>query len=375
MVSTIGAQMQEYRSLRVGKRADGRVHVEFRIDNKRYRYSNGNVIDQDIKPNSFIKDERLFEVRCLRAAFKAALDQGWRPSNSDKEKKPLTVSKCVESNLHHKLSQKGYSSQYLRDLRHTAKFWNQYASYSNNKDLLVRDLSKSHLLAFVKMSSSGQRGQKNLLVNLSALIREDILSLGIRDPFRKIRLPTLAQRMHLRIDNVSEVLDDIGRFDKRLWVCCIMTYGLLLRPHREIRCLRTKDFNLDFTLIHLDGSKTKGKRNRTIPVSDYIRTVIRENLPIGDTHCNIFTGEERPYAPDFFKGLWTKYKRQSKLLEPEHTLYSFRHSGAIDVYTRTGSLTKLQQVMGHSSLQVSLTYLRGLEVKPLDVSDMPILDV
>ncbi len=29
--------------------------------------------------------------------------------------------------------------------------------------------------------------------------------------------------------------------------------------------------------------------------------------------------------------------------------------------------------MGHSSLQVSLTYLRGLETKPLEIDDMPIL--
>jgi hypothetical protein len=27
--------------------------------------------------------------------------------------------------------------------------------------------------------------------------------------------------------------------------------------------------------------------------------------------------------------------------------------------------------MGHSTLQVSLTYLRGLEVKQLDVEDLP----
>jgi hypothetical protein len=30
-------------------------------------------------------------------------------------------------------------------------------------------------------------------------------------------------------------------------------------------------------------------------------------------------------------------------------------------------------VMGHSSLQVSLTYLRGLDVKQLDIEDMPSL--
>ena len=39
---------------------------------------------------------------------------------------------------------------------------------------------------------------------------------------------------------------------------------------------------------------------------------------------------------------------------------------------KTVSLTELQQLMGHSSLQVSLTYLRGLEVKQLDAEDMPV---
>jgi integrase len=371
-VSTIGAQMQEYRSLRVGKRADGRVYVEFRIGSKRYRYSNGDAIDQDIKPNYFFKDERLFELRCLRAAFKAALDQGWRP-RLVKPTKSIAVHECIKSRLKDKLSQNGYSLLYKRDLTATAKYWDVYAKRKGVGGLLLKDLSSNIIMDFLVFTTDSETSRRSLLVNLSALIRDEILNTGGINPFLRLRLPKSAQRMHFKIDSVYEVLDDIGRFDKRLWVCCIMTYGLLLRPHREIRCLRTKDFNENFTMIHLDGSKTKGKRNRTIPVSDYIRTVIRENLPIGDTHCNIFTGEERPYAPDFFKGLWTKYKRQSKLLEPEHTLYSFRHSGAIDVYTRTGSLTKLQQVMGHSSLQVSLTYLRGLEVKQLDAEDMPIL--
>ena len=39
----------------------------------------------------------------------------------------------------------------------------------------------------------------------------------------------------------------------------------------------------------------------------------------------------------------------------------------------TGSLTKLQRAMGHSSLLVSLTYLRGLEVTELKEEDMPVI--
>ncbi len=36
-----------------------------------------------------------------------------------------------------------------------------------------------------------------------------------------------------------------------------------------------------------------------------------------------------------------------------------------NLHEKTGSLMTLQQVMGHSSLQVSLTYLRGLKKGPL----------
>ena len=54
-------------------------------------------------------------------------------------------------------------------------------------------------------------------------------------------------------------------------------------------------------------------------------------------------------------------------------IYSFRHSGAIDIFKITGSITKLQKAMGHSSINVSLTYLRGLEVPELTEGDMPMI--
>jgi len=61
------------------------------------------------------------------------------------------------------------------------------------------------------------------------------------------------------------------------------------------------------------------------------------------------------------------------VIDKSVTLYSFRHSGAIEIFKRTGSLTKLQKAMGHSSLNVSLTYLRGLEVAELTEEDMPMV--
>ena len=145
---------------------------------------------------------------------------------------------------------------------------------------------------------------------------------------------------------------------------------MLLRPHREVRCLSFGDFNSDFSQVSLSGSKVKSKRNRVLPVPEVVRVEVLKRFT-GNRKDNVFTLTEEPYNRDYFKTLWSRYKRQSSLLERDQTLYSFRHTGAIKVFEKTGSLLKLQQVMGHSDMKVSLTYLRGLEVKQLDVEDLP----
>ena len=54
-------------------------------------------------------------------------------------------------------------------------------------------------------------------------------------------------------------------------------------------------------------------------------------------------------------------------------IHKLKHSGPIEIFKRTGSITKLQKAMGHSSINVSLTYLRGLEIPELKEEDIPMV--
>ena len=101
--------------------------------------------------------------------------------------------------------------------------------------------------------------------------------------------------------------------------------------------------------------------------------IIRENLEVSELENYIFTNGPIEFNRDYFKTLWSRFKKQSNILEQGQTLYSFRHSGAIEIFKRTGSITKLQKAMGHSSINVSLTYLRGLEIAELKEEDMPMV--
>ena len=78
-----------------------------------------------------------------------------------------------------------------------------------------------------------------------------------------------------------------------------------------------------------------------------------------------------PYYYHYFKTLFRRFKRLNPQIDENITLYSFRHSAALNIFKKTGSITKLQKAMGHSSFKVSLTYLRGLEIAELKEKDMP----
>ena len=133
--------------------------------------------------------------------------------------------------------------------------------------------------------------------------------------------------------------------------------------------IKREDFSDDLSHINLTGSKVKSKRNRIVPVPLYIR----ETLTKGAANHNIFSYALKPYSRSYFSILWRRFKELNIDIATSITIYSFRHSGAIEIFKRTGSITKLQKAMGHSSINVSLTYLRGLEVPELTEEDMPMV--
>ena len=46
----------------------------------------------------------------------------------------------------------------------------------------------------------------------------------------------------------------------------------------------------------------------------------------------MFSDKPKPLNIDYFKTLWSRFKRKSNTLEHGQALYSFRHSGAIEVF-------------------------------------------
>jgi len=331
------------------------VFINVYHNNVRYRFWNGKAIE--------IKLRCIDNPPLLKAAFELKLREGWRPQPKKKIVKevPVTVIKALNHGVETKTAQ-GCSERFIKDAKRIVTLWKRYESEQHLKNLTLDKLQPSHIRNFLVRPNWSAKTQRTVKSTLSPLLAEfkPHLVKGI-----KLKKPT--STLHKPFDNINEILTSIKEYNKQLYLCCLMTYGCLLRPHREIRELTWSDFSDDLKYIHLSGNRNKSGRNRIVPVPTYIRKVLVK----GEPHHNIFSGRQQALNQDYFKTLWSRFKRQSSTLEQGQTLYSFRHSGAIEIFKRTGSITKLQKAMGHSSINVSLTYLRGLEIAELKEEDMP----
>jgi integrase len=347
---------------KIGTTDDQKVFVSFYLNKKRYRLFNGKRIGQNIDPNSFPSHLRIPQAQLLAAEVYKHISSGgvFTEYRADSlVSGEYSEVELLEQALKMKLSA-DYTNKYKEELKFSFELL--------MKNVVGPDIKKDEVvktMGYYKNRSS----YNSLRKNLNALFNQAV-SIGLKhNPIQDIKRLRGKANLNKPFDNIAEVLDEIKAYNDSLYLCCLLTYACLLRPHREIRELKWGDFSNDLTFINLSGNRNKSGRNRIVPVPYYVKEVLKKK----ERHLNIFTGNEIAPNQDYFKTIWGRYKKVSKLLGQDQTLYSFRHSGAIDIFKRTGSLTKLQKAMGHSSLAVSLTYLRGLEVCELDESDMPII--
>ena len=347
-----------YSKLRLSHDSAGRAFICFYLNGHRYRFSHGKCLGYNIKPNSLYGEAKHQASLELLGRFKKALDEGWSPNN-------MTPTSLYESLMEYKPSP-SLSTTYQKALRKTTRDFIRHLESHGMKDLPTKKLDRRVVAEYLSHQNTPSNFNHER-ARLSSIVGDIMGQQDLPNPCARIATKKTKQSLHKPFEDVSAVLEDIRSFNENLFLCCLLTYGCLLRPHREIRQLTWGDFSDELTVISLSGDRNKSGRNRIVPVTSSVRAYLTPK----ERHLNIFSDSPTPFNQDYFKTLWTRYKTQSELIQRDQTLYSFRHTGAIDVFKRTGSLTVLQQAMGHASLAVSLGYLRNLEVPILTAESMP----
>lgn len=344
-----------------------RSYVSFYYNGTRCREYNGKKLKLDISPN-YAKTiyERNSLLQNLKYEITKALRSGWSPLQNDRLP-TVSLKDALMQVLRDKLAS-NYSSTYKRDLE---KLYNQFITLVPKEALQQqpRDISLSTLEDFLKNFKSSNRHYMNKRCTLSVFFAEMVrkgqvatnpIARTLRAKTKSVLHETFTQ------EEMNYILEYLQHNYANLHLCSLLTYGCFLRPHREIRLLTVNHLHNDFSEIHLSGDENKSGRVRTVFVPIYIQVILKKRLEdFSIKGTNIFTLTSQPFNDDYFKTQWSRAKKEMaelSLISERQTLYSFRHTGAVNVYRKTKDLHIIQQLLGHSDMIVTMNYLRGLGV-------------
>lgn len=319
--------------------------------------------------------ERLLK-QLVRGYIKALLS-GWTPEEvkTPVQKQPLIqllnqVAQDIEGG--------SYSSVYRRDILKVVESFSDFLVAEDRKGALPDEIVTADIERFLKrFSSSGtyyQNKRRTLGAVFSRLLKQGYCKTNPVLETTKRRAKAVLHQAYTP-EQLAPVLQYLKENFPHLYLCALLMYGTLLRPHREIRLLKRKHFDEHFTCFSLDGKENKSGRIRSLPIPDFVRQELVERC-IGDLlpDENIFTRCLEPFNECYFNTMWSRAKTKMLdlgLLQPKQTLYSFRHAASVNVFTRTQNLKLLQQLLGHSNLNTSLIYLRSIGAIQVESSMMP----
>ena len=345
-----------------------RAYILFYFDGKRVRLYNGKLLGKQLYPNkaSSLKsrnkllNELLFEAKTVLRTNSFKLEQ----DEPEPIEKTYSTEEILLTALNNKLAS-DISSEYKRNLKYIHADLMSFLTPAE-KLAEVKQLKVSRIEEFLsKYNSSGtyymnkRRDLSVLFSAVSKLLQLPVLLVKNTSTRRtKSKLHKIYEPEQLRT-----VLAYLKQNHEHLFLCCLITFGCFLRPHKEVRKLTAGHFKKGISEIHLSGSENKGRKVRVVYVPDYVKQELENLLPYLKPTDNIFSKDLQPYNEAYFNTAWTRAWRkmhQLGIVEKNHTIYSFRHTAAVDVYRRTKDVNLLKSLLGHSSIMVTLKYLRGL---------------
>jgi site-specific recombinase XerD len=343
----------------IGGVEKGRPYVYFShvLTKKKYRYYSGVAFGMR-SARGLTADELLLYIRSVARAITIKLTTGWNPedesipeNSKEQEDKPL---KDYDLILKAFIEKADYGAKHKYTLRwYWGELLKQFAK-RNILDIQESDIT-THLMNRYATSNTSYNTAKryykcifNLLVQLGYIKVNPVV--GIKNRKAEASINEAFEKEELK-----KLMDYLKLNDRVLYRVALLMYTTFMRPHQEIRLLQVKFFRLDERLLMLPPRFTKNGKQATIPLQE---SVIEEFSYLRNMDPNDYVfGNTNPF---YFATRWGKKIKKNYPLNPKQTLYSVRHTAAVQMYQKTKDVALIQRMMFHSSMEVTIGYLRSL---------------
>ena len=170
---------------------------------------------------------------------------------------------------------------------------------------------------------------------------------------RDTRLPVILNRTELK-----ELFKTPTLLKHRIVLTLIYSAGL---RSQEVINLKLSDIDFERKTIHIRQSKYK--KDRIVPLSDYMAKGLKSYISVEHPHIWLFNGKELDgrYSA---KGLsWIMRETLKKTsIQKKVNLHSLRHSYATHLLEDGVNIVIIKQLLGHATIQTTMIYLHVAQV-------------
>ena len=157
--------------------------------------------------------------------------------------------------------------------------------------------------------------------------------------------------------------------DPEMWLFVQFMYYCFIRPG-ELRLLTVGAIDLDEGTILIDAKISKNKKSEYVIIPPAFLQYLADT---GITDCKhsdyVFSPGSHPGTEPYSKDV---FNRRHKVVTKKfgynvrYTLYSWKHTGAVDAIRAGVKIKELQLQLRHKDLQTTDIYLRSIGINDLD---------
>ncbi|ERJ58010.1 hypothetical protein [Sphingobacterium paucimobilis] len=256
------------------KNLSSRGYINIKINGKWIKEYNGNKINSPIKPNlASTYRKRTSLLNQLEYDFRKAIDSGFYPL--EEKEINLTTEYVLKKALEKKESL-NLNHNYIRNLRYIYESFIDFLSDKERKsvvNLIKRQRIQEFLLQFNSSGTYYMNKRRDLGVLFSQVAKDFEITVPSVKSTDKLKSKPNLHKIYSD-DQLNPVLAFLKEHHPNLHLCCLISYGCLLRPHQEVRMLTKAHFHNNFTEIHLSAKENKSGRHRIVYVPDYVQAII-----------------------------------------------------------------------------------------------------
>lgn len=174
------------------------------------------------------------------------------------------------------------------------------------------------------------------------------------DPTRGIRpLPVSKKRKRIPTDEEVRLLLEVATPEERAYL--LVVFNTLGRSS-SVNNLRWSDVFDDYLILRTRKEKNSDEKEIPVPINGTLREVL-DSLPRNGEY--VFTNPKTGTAFQYRKNMIRSLEEWAGI--PHYGLHAYRHYGASRLANMGVSVTTVQEILGHSSVNTTNIYLQAIK--------------